>query len=229
MTFKETMAELKKMGTAQNVKIYKRHGAPEPLFGVSYANLGKLQKKIKQDHALAGQLWESGNLDAQVLATKIADPKQFTTTQANKWAKSVSCYITGDALGLLVARSPIARERMEQWMKAKPEYARQVGYTVLAAAIAQENEITDADCKRYIKTIEKEIHSSPNRARHSMNMALISLGISRPEIRELVYETAERIGPVNVDHGETSCTTPEIIPYIKRAAARTKKKKARTC
>jgi|GEM_PF-2575689 hypothetical protein len=63
MTFKQTMATLKKMGTAQNVKIYKRHGAGDNLFGVSFANLKLLKKQIKTDHKLAEKLWRTGNSD----------------------------------------------------------------------------------------------------------------------------------------------------------------------
>ena len=39
MTYQQTMARLRKLGTVQNIKIYKRHGAGENLFGVSFANL----------------------------------------------------------------------------------------------------------------------------------------------------------------------------------------------
>jgi hypothetical protein len=39
MTFKETMAWLKKNGTAQNINFYKRHGAGINVFGVSFATL----------------------------------------------------------------------------------------------------------------------------------------------------------------------------------------------
>ena len=47
------MTELKRIGTAQNRKIYKRHGGDDNLFGVSYANFYKFQEKIKVDQALA--------------------------------------------------------------------------------------------------------------------------------------------------------------------------------
>ncbi|MCY4422680.1 MAG: DNA alkylation repair protein, partial [Acidimicrobiaceae bacterium] len=53
------MAELEAAGTAQNRKVYARHGAAEPMFGVSYADLGKIAKPIKTDHHLAQQLWDS--------------------------------------------------------------------------------------------------------------------------------------------------------------------------
>lgn len=226
MNFHETMTQLKNLGTAQNVKVYKRHGACDPLFGVSYANLGKLQKRIKINHELADRLWETGNLDAQVLATKIADPAKLTVTQANQWVKAVNCYITADALGALVAQSPIAKGRMEQWMKSKSEFVRQVGYVTLSASLGTDNDISDTECRKYLKTIEKEIHRSPNRARHSMNMALIAIGIYRPSLRDQTIAAAERIGTVEVDHGETSCTTPPAIPYIQKAVARQTKKKA---
>jgi hypothetical protein len=45
------LRELAALGTEQNHKVYRRHGASEPLFGVSYADLGKLQQRIKKDHA----------------------------------------------------------------------------------------------------------------------------------------------------------------------------------
>ena len=37
MTFAEAMRELEKAGSAQTKKTYARHGAKEPMFGVSFA------------------------------------------------------------------------------------------------------------------------------------------------------------------------------------------------
>lgn len=48
-------------------------------------------------------------------------------------------------------------------------------------------------------------------------MALIAIGIYRPELEPRILKAAERIEPVKVDHGKTGCKTPEIAPYIERA------------
>ena len=48
MNINDVMAELENLGTAQNRKVYQRHGASEPLFGVSFANLDAMAKKIKK-------------------------------------------------------------------------------------------------------------------------------------------------------------------------------------
>jgi len=223
--YKETMSQLKAMGTAQNVKVYKRHGATGDLYGVSFANLGLLKKKIKVDHVLAEQLWKSGNHDARTLGLMIADPDRLTPTAADAWVKEVDNYVVGDQLAGLIAKSPAAESRLKKWTKSKTEYVRATGYGLLSVMLRDEIEISDEVCEDYLKTIEKEIHTSPNRARHSMNMALAAIGIYKPALRDKALEAAGRIGRVEVDHGETSCKTPDAADYIKKAAARAKAKK----
>ena len=95
-------------GTPQNHKVYARHGAAEPIFGVSYAELNKAAKRIKTDHALAQQLWASGNHDARVLALRVADPTALYERLANRWLSDVDNYILAEGLGGLCAQSPAA-------------------------------------------------------------------------------------------------------------------------
>ena len=45
MNYEETMQTLEEMGTAQNRKVYARHGIGEPMFGVSFGNLKELMEK----------------------------------------------------------------------------------------------------------------------------------------------------------------------------------------
>ena len=78
MTFKDVMAELKSLGTDQNRMIYERHGANEPMFGVSFAHIRALTRRIRVDQPLADQLWASGNHDARILATQVADPEAIS-------------------------------------------------------------------------------------------------------------------------------------------------------
>lgn len=224
MSLNQVMAELKKLGTAQTVKIYKRHGAGENLYGVSFANLKTLQKILRTDQALAEQLWETGNVDARCLATMVADPDKLSSALADRWISDISFYMLADLVGGLVARTSHAEESMKRWVKSKEEFVRQCGYDILSSLLAKGNGIPDAECEKYLTTIEKEIKSSPNRARHAMNNALIAIGIYKPELREKAIAAAQRIGKVEVDHGETSCKTPDAVEYINKAAAHYEKK-----
>jgi 3-methyladenine DNA glycosylase AlkD len=81
--------ELKRFGTAQNVKIYRRHGAGENVYGVSFGDLRPLAKKLGTDHVLALDLWDSGNADARCLATIVADPAAIPREEADAWVGDV--------------------------------------------------------------------------------------------------------------------------------------------
>jgi 3-methyladenine DNA glycosylase AlkD len=216
------MSELKKVGTAQNVKTYRRHGARGDLFGVSFAELGRLKKKIKVDHGLAVELWKSGNVDARTLATMIADPAKITAAQADSWVTEVDYYLIGDVFAGLMAKTGHAAARIGKWTKSKKEFVRQCGYNTLASALKEGVEISDVDCKSYLKAIEEEIHGSANRARYAMNNAVIAIGVFRPALSEAAIATARKIGRVEVDHGETSCTTPDAAAYIEKSLSRKK-------
>jgi len=225
VNFAQTMKELKKLGTSQSVKVYKRHGAGGDLFGVSFANLGKLKKKINIDHELAVELWESGNVDAQTLATMVADPALLTPAVADNWVKEIGYYLIADCFSGLVARTSFAAAQMAKWMKSKHEYVRQCGYSVLASALKNDAAVSDAACRQILNNIERQIHDSPNRAKHAMNMAICAIGIFRPILAEVAIETARRVGKVKVDHGQTSCQTPDAASYIEKAMKRAGAKK----
>src|SRR5512134_536480 len=105
-TAASVLRELKRLGTAQNVKIYRRHGAGENVYGVSFGDLRPLGKKLGTDHGLALALWGSGNADARCLATMVADPAVMTREEADAWVEDIDYYLHADLVGGLVARTP---------------------------------------------------------------------------------------------------------------------------
>ncbi len=222
LKYKEVMAQLKKWGTEQGVKIYRKHGGKGKIYGVSFANLYKLQKKIKINHELAIKLWESRNLDAQVFATLIADPQKMKATQANTWVKDDNFNMLGGHIATVVAKTSFAKKKMEQWMKSKDEYICACGYATFSNMLKNGADLSNENCKNYLKTIEKEIHDSPNRTRYSMNNAVIAIGTYRLEKEAIA--AAKKIGKVEVDHGDTSCKTPEAVSYIKKSVQKRKEK-----
>src|SRR5438445_753501 len=99
MTATEILNELEKNGSEQTRKTYARHGVTGKQFGVSYAVLKPLAKKIETDHALAKQLWDSGVHDARILALTIADPDVADEALLDRWAQQATTnYVMGDAV-----------------------------------------------------------------------------------------------------------------------------------
>ncbi|MEK4596441.1 DNA alkylation repair protein [Bacillus sp. FSL R9-9497] len=225
MLLEEVMRQLEGYGTEQNRKTYKNHGAKEPLFGVSFANLKLLKKKIKKDHDLAVGLWETNNMDAMTLATYILDPKKIATEQLNSWIQNVDYYCLMDVLMKSICTSPIAIERMEEWTKSNDEWIGRAGWSLLANIAIKNKTLHDDFFSPYLEEIKENIHNEKNRKKEAMNSALITIGIRNEDLERQAIEIAREIGKVEVDHGATSCKTPDAESYIKKARERAEKRK----
>jgi len=224
MTKTEVMKELRANGTAQNRRVYRRHGIRGELFGVSYAALGKLQKRIKVDQSLAEQLWATRNHDACALATMIADPSKISVGTLNAWAKDVANRGLAGALSNVAAAAPSAKGRMEKWTASRGEMVACTGWHTLASIARQDNGLPDVYFVKYLETIESKVHASKNWVKHAMNNALINIGVRNPALEKQAIAAAKRIGRVEVDHGETGCKTPDAAAYIKKTLAHRRKK-----
>ncbi len=63
--------------------------------------------------------------------------------------------------------------------------------------------------------------------KEGMNRALIAIGIRNEDLKQTAIGIAREIGKVQVDHGATSCKTPDAESYIKKASERAEKKKVK--
>lgn len=215
------MSTLESLGAEQTRKTYARHGYSPNMFGVSFANLDKLAKRIKRDHPLALALWKTGNEDARQLALKIADPAQLKPAELDALVKSAGhrCLLEMFCRDL-VARTPHAVRCMNKWMPSRDTGVSEAGWTLVAVLSRSEPALDDAFFLSRLGEIEEKIHSSRNMVRHAMNSALIAIGLRSPQFEKLALAAAARIGKVTVDHGDTSCKTPDAAAYIRKSAVR---------
>ena len=220
MNLNSALRELKRHGTAQNRKVYRRHGVDENMYGVSFGDLRGLAKQIKTDQALAVQLWATGNHEARVLATLIADPDRFDAKMLDAWAKDLSNYTITDEFVGLVAGTVYRQKKAEKWHKAQGEWIGRAGWHLIGQLALHDAALPDSYFEPYLDKIVTSIHSRKNRVREAMNNALIAIGIRNEHLQNKALEVAEAIGPVEVDHGETNCRTPDAATYILKTIAR---------
>jgi 3-methyladenine DNA glycosylase AlkD len=215
------MKELESMGTEQFRNTYRRHGAAEPLYGVSFSNLKAIARRFKRDHQLALELWESGNVDARSLATMLVDPALIDSKTADKWVGSLSYYMLVDLAANVVARSPVALAKANEWRGSDNEWVGQAGWDITAWLAMNDAKVPDAYFNERLTEIQSGIKTAKNRVRHAMNQALIGIGGARPALKARALGIARAIGKVVVDHGETGCVTPDATEYIAKMSERT--------
>lgn len=227
-SLQETMRELENAGSEQTRKTYRRHGAAEPMFGVSFATLKAMVKRIGVDHDLALELWATGNHDARVLAMKIADPERLTAADLDRWAKENRARVCGGYVAMLAAEGPHAKKKLAQWLESKDDEIRAVGWLLCGFEATHDDSLADSFFVELLGRIEKSIHVAPNVEREPMNQAVIAIGGRNAALRKAATAAAKRIGKVEVDHGDTSCKTPDAAEYIEKIWAHAIAKKFET-
>ncbi len=223
----EVMKILEAAGNESARKSYARNGITGEAFGVRYADLYKLQKEIGADQKLAEHLWATGNHDARVLATLILEPAKMEASTLDEWVETVTSQTVLDAVAITAGKSPAAVACMKKWITSEQEWIAATGWHVLTVLASQSGSLPEKEFAGYIEHIQKKIHKSPNRVRHSMNQAVISIGVRNEKLQEKALDAAKAIGKVKVDHGDTNCKTPNAAAYIKKTLEHRKKKAAK--
>jgi len=247
MTLDAVLAELETAGNEATRAIHRRHGVLGPQYGVTFGDLRTLHKRLRTDHPLALALWATGNHDARILATMVADPARVDRALADAWLADADNYTLLDLFTGLLARTSLVRDLAETWAPSADEWTGRAGWNLLGylalnapgeggadaggrpkggrarSEAAGAEPLPDAFFAHWLAQAERRIHDSPNRLRESMNAAVIAIGLRNPALQEQAIAAARRIGKVHVDHGETGCKTPDAEPYILKAAARARR------
>lgn len=235
MTANQILEELKPLGSDSYKRVMLKHGVREPSFGVKISELQKIVKRIKRDHQLALDLYDTGNYDAMYLAGLIADDARMTKADLKRWAAQAYCGgLCGATVPWVASGSKHGWELALEWIDSKKELIAVTGWATLASlvSIKPDTELDLAALKQLLQRAQKTIHSSPNLVRYNMNAFVISVGCYVSALTEAAIQTAEKIGKVTVDMGETSCQVPDATEYIRKVQKRGtigKKRKTAKC
>jgi len=217
MELATAIGRLEAAGTEQNRRIYRRHGARDPLYGVSFAVLDALAKEARRDQVLADGLWVTGNYDCRLLACKVADPAAVSERTLDAWLAEIDVYVLVDVfVGGIAARVPGLRERADRWSASSRDWTAQGGWDLYARLALDDPSLDDRYFLELLDRIEAGIATAGNRTRHAMVMNLVAIGSRNEALRAAAEAAAVRIGPVIVDHGDTGCKTPAAVPYLAR-------------
>ena len=191
--------------------------------GVSIADLKPIAKSIKGQQALACELYATGIMDAMYLAGMVADGAQLTAAQLNQWVEGAEGLqmISEYTVPWVTVDNPQARALALKWMKSKKEHIAAAGWCTYAGLVAllPDQSLDLAEIQTLLDTVVKQIHTSPNRVRHTMNGFVIAVGSYVKPLGKQAKAAARQIGAVTVDMGETACKVPLATAYIEKIEA----------
>jgi 3-methyladenine DNA glycosylase AlkD len=235
MTLDQVMSELAAKGSESTKRIFAKHGAKEPFFGVKVADLKLVQKKLKGDQALALRLFATGNGDAQYLAGMVADGTRMTPAQLQAWAQGASwCMISANTVPWVASEHPEGLALAFKWIESPVEGVAVAGWKTLSAlaAILPADELPDAKFGALLDRIPRGLPKATDEVRLAMNGFVIACGTYVAALAERAIATARKVGKVEADMGETACKIPDAEAYIlksRRGGAVAPKRKTVRC
>ena len=231
------MAELKSKGRENTRAIYSKHGMDaERLYGVSVADLKVIAKPLKNQQALASELYATGVMEAMYLAGMLASGALMSPEQLQQWAeKSAGLQMISEyTVPWVTVENPAGRKLALEWIESEGEVLASVGWSAYSGMVATTPDaaLDLEEIEKLLSTVVKEIHSAPNRVRSRMNSFVIAVGTYVAPLTARAKGAANAMGVVMVDVGDTACKVPSALDSIAKAEAAGKigkKKKTIRC
>ena len=219
MTLKETLVQLESLGNAKVRAQNRKNGAGDNQFGVLLGEIRKLATKIRTDHELAVALWESGNIDARLLAILLIKPRDLSSEDVDGMVRSVDFAQVADWLNAYVVKKHPNKEMLrERWMVSDDPWAARAGWSLTAERIARNPE--GLDVPALLDRIESEMADAAPVVQWTMNFCLAGIGIHFPDYRERAIAIGETLGVYRDYPTSKGCTSPFAPIWINEMVRR---------
>jgi 3-methyladenine DNA glycosylase AlkD len=219
MTVNETLKQLQALGSAKVRVQNAKSGAGDNQFGVSLGDIRALATKIRTDHPLALSLWETGNVEAQFLATLLIQPKKLSAKEMDRMVRSITFVRVADWLNAYVVRQHPDNEALRQdWMAAEDRWAARAGWDLTAERVAKSPD--GLDLPALLARIESEMASADREVQWTMNNTPATIGIHFPKHRKRAIAIGEKLGIYRDSPVSKGCTSPFAPIWIQFMVSR---------
>jgi 3-methyladenine DNA glycosylase AlkD len=177
--------------------------------GVNLTHLRSLAKRLKTQHELALQLWETGDTAARLLATLVCRPKAFSAAELDSMIRDIrSPKLLDWFIVNVVKPGRHAEDRRPDW-KDGDDLVGRAGWSLTTERVIKNAEGLDLDA--LLDQIEQEMQQAPAQKQWAMNHCLAEIGIHHAERRARAIGIGERLA-VLVDYPASPGCTPPYAP-----------------
>ena len=162
--------------------------------GVSIPDLRRIAKEVGKNHALALGLWNTGILDARILASMIDEPRKVTSAQMDRWTGGFTSWDVCDQVCMnLFWKTPHAWKKVTAWSRRDREFVRRAAFALLACLASHDEEATDARFLRALPLIRRAATDGRNFVRKAVNWALRGIGKRNSALNRAAIDAARGI------------------------------------
>ena len=216
MTTEDVLLQLETLGTeqlrAQNV----RHGYMGEQYGVKLGELRTIAKAIKLNTAFGLELWETGFLEARLVAVLIMKPKELSVDQLKMLVQTATYGHLADWVNsYLVKQHPEKEAVRVAWLAVDAHAEPWLARTAWSLTTERVSKSPDGlDIAGVLKRIDNELATAPEPARWTMNFCLGELGIHHAEFRDEAIAIGERVGAYRDYPTSKGCISPFVPLWV---------------
>jgi 3-methyladenine DNA glycosylase AlkD len=206
----EVMAELDALADPRVREANEKRGDDH---GVNLGKLRQLAKRLKTQHELASELWDTDDTAARLLALLICRPKLYEPDELDAMLREARAPKVHDWLvNYVVKKNPHAEELRERWFSDPDPVVASAGWALTTERVAKNPE--GLDLTGLLDTVESEMKDAPDRLQWEMNTTLATIGIQHPDHRPRAMDIGERLEVLKDYPTPPGCTSPFAPAWI---------------
>ncbi|MCF6110927.1 DNA alkylation repair protein [Mesorhizobium muleiense] len=190
----EIVAHLRSISSQENRLGMLRYGIKiERALGIPHGVQRQIAKKIKCNHERAFELWESGIMEAQFIASVTADPKRFSAADARRRAATFDSWDIVDGVSDLFVDTDCWKELIEEFAADEREFVRRTAFAMMAWSVVHRKNEPEATFLDFLSIIEAHAGDGRNFVKKAVNWALRSIGKRSMNLHRSALALAQKL------------------------------------
>jgi 3-methyladenine DNA glycosylase AlkD len=203
-------AELAALEDPRTRAVNEKHGDDH---GVNLSRLRDVAKRLKTQHDLARELWQTGDSAARLLALLICRPRNFERDELDAMLRAARTPKVHDWLvNYVVKKSPHAESLRVAWSADPDPVVAGAGWQLTTERVTRKPE--GLDLPGLLDTIEADMRDAPPRLQWAMNHCLAQIGIDHAAHRARAVDIGERLEVLKDYPTPPGCTSPFAPVWI---------------
>jgi 3-methyladenine DNA glycosylase AlkD len=206
-TVEDILATLESLGSESVRKHSRKNGAGDNQFGVKMGDIRKVAAGIKNNHELGLALWQTQNIDAQLVAILVIKPKMLSTQVLEDMVRAIPYSQVADWLNAYVVKKHPEKETLRlAWLQSDDLWLARSGWSLTSERIGKDPE--ELDLAALLDRIDQEMPTAPKEVQWTMNFCLAGIGINFAEYRDRAMQIGESLGVFRDFPTSKGCTSP---------------------
>lgn len=215
----DIFSDLYRLANEKRKKMYEKLGIRETIIGVNLGDLRKIAEKIKTNHRLAYELWDTEYYEARVIAAGLFDVKQMDQADIEKLILSTQSGPVIDELCFqqfdLITNQTIL---FDKWIIDPESRFRRAGWN-MGIILNHDNKLSHEKISQLLNFIELNLQSANDMYQYAMNRCLCEIGIKHDQFSNQCILIGEKLGvfkEMKVSKGCTSAYAPIWISTVRK-------------